>query len=105
MARYTIPRKFKGENRIFIIFTQKSFVYTIIGSALGFGILKLFMMFGHEFVGLIIGFLIALPFYLFGSHVNSKDIPYNGGEDADKVFIRRFRNKFTDMLYISNYDE
>ena len=49
MGTYNLPRNVKGEGRILFIFSSKSFLYTIIGGAVGllfylFFLLYIYMM-------------------------------------------------------------
>ncbi len=105
MFRFNIPRKFTGENRILVIFTRKSFVYTAVGTAIAIGIIKVLTAFNHPALGLIFGGLIIVPFYAFGSFKFSKDLRENAGEDLDTVVFRRLRKKFNKKIYVSNWEE
>lgn len=102
MGRYNIPKKFTEENRILIIFTKKSFVYTAIGSAIGIFFLSVFNKLGHPIIGLLSCFLMIVPFFLFGKYKYPNDSRYNGGEDLDRVVFRKLKKKFNKKIYVSD---
>ena len=56
MARYayTIPRNTKGEGRILLIFTKKSFIWTIVFTAIGLivGYFPIGYLMEHPFIGI-----------------------------------------------------
>lgn len=101
MARYSyvIPRDTKGEGRILMIFTKKSFLCTIIFAAASFVIVyPIFAILGLPLVGLI-GVLV---FGLIGFGIGALKMPNSqnfeilrktGGEDIDEILIRLYKFK------------
>ena len=75
MARYTytIPRNTKGEGRILMIFTKKSFLWTV----------------ACAFVGLIVGYLpLKVP-----NSSNFELFRKTGGENIDEIIMRAIKFK------------
>ena len=101
MARYSymIPRDTKGEGRILMIFTKKSFLWTIGGASLGLVTIYLICtILGAPLLGMI-GVLI---FGLIGFAIGSLKMPNSnnfeilrktGGEDIDEILIRLIKFK------------
>ena len=101
MARYSyvIPRDTKGEGRILMIFTKKSFLWTICAAAAGgLPIYIICTILGAPLIGLI-GVLI---FGLIGFGIGSFKMPNSnnfeilrktGGEDVDEILIRLLKFK------------
>ena len=92
MARYTytIPRNTKGEGRILMIFTKKSFLWTV---ACAFGVI-----FQHPFIGIA----ITLIFALIGFGIATLKVPNSsnfelfrktGGENIDEIIMRAIKFK------------
>lgn len=101
MSRYMIPKKFTGENRYFKIFTKKSMIYTGIGSSIGLFFFYIFLELEHPLIAILALFVWAMPFYIFGTQVYSKDNPYNGGEDMDVVWYRRLKKWRNKVIYVT----
>ena len=101
MARYSymIPRDTKGEGRILMIFTKKSFLWTI-GCAF-VGAITIYPIFAILNMSLI-GMKGILLFGLIGLGIGSLKMPNSnnfeilrktGGEDVDEILIRLFKFK------------
>ena len=113
MATHYIPRSFKGETRILIIFTTKSLIYTGIGALVGlifyfiFGVILGIKPLGiglMAFVALI-GYLIAtikVP-YIPGIRI-TKDM---AGDTVDELIRRyiKFSNNKRKYTYVSTKEE
>lgn len=101
MARYSymIPRDTKGEGRILMIFSKKSFLWTIACAGVGLvTIYPIFAIFGASLIGLI-GILI---FGLIGFCIGTLKMPNSqnfeifrktGGEDIDEILFRLYKFK------------
>lgn len=101
MARYsyTIPRDTKGEGRILMIFSKKSFMWTLIFAGAGLiTIYPICAIFGKSLIGMI-GVLL---FGLIGFGIGALKMPNSqnfeifrktGGEDIDEILIRLFKFK------------
>ena len=94
MARYTytIPRNTKGEGRILMIFTKKSFLWTVACAFVGLivGYLPIGVIFQHPFIGIA----ITLIFALIGFGIATLKVPNSsnfelfrktGGENIDEI--------------------
>lgn len=101
MARYSymIPRDTKGEGKILMIFSKKSFLWTI-GCAL-VGAVIIYPVFAILNMSLI-GMIGILLFGLIGFGIGSLKMPNSnnfeilrktGGEDVDEILIRLFKFK------------
>lgn len=101
MARYSymIPRNTKGEGKILMIFSKKSFLWTLACAGVGFiTIYPICAILGLTLVGYIgvavlglIGFMISsikMP-----SSQNFEIFRKTGGEDIDEIIIRLFKFK------------
>lgn len=101
MARYSyvIPRNTKGEGRILMIFTKKSFLWTIISASIGLvTIYPICAILGASLIGLV-GILI---FGLIGFAIGALKMPNSqnfeilrktGGEDIDEILLRLLKFK------------
>lgn len=101
MARYSymIPRDTKGEGRILMVFTKKSFLWTIACAAVGLvTIYPICAIFGASLIGLI-GILL---FGLIGFGIGALKMPNSnnfeilrktGGEDIDEILKRLLKFK------------
>lgn len=101
MARYSymIPRDTKGEGKILMIFSKKSFIWTIATAFVGLiTIYPICCLFKASFIGMIgillfgfIGFLISslkMP-----NSQNFEILRKTGGEDIDEILIRLLKFK------------
>ena len=102
MPRYTyaIPRETKGEGRILMIFSKKSFLWTIAFAGIGIflGYLPIGVILGHS----IIGIAITLIFGLIGFGIGTLKVPESrnfeffrktGGENIDEILFRIIKFK------------
>lgn len=101
MARYSymIPRDTKGEGRILMIFTRKSFIGTVIGAAIALiTIYPICAIFGATMIGII----SVLVFGLIGFIITAAKMPNSsnfeilrktGGEDIDEILLRYLKFK------------
>ena len=101
MARYSymIPRDTKGEGRILMIFSKKSFLWTI--ACAGVGLITIYPICAI-FNASIIGMIGILIFGLIGFIIGSAKMPNSqnfeifrktGGEDIDEILKRLFNFK------------
>ena len=103
MARYSymIPRETKGEGKILMIFSKKSFLWTLALAGIGFvTIYPIFAILGLTLVGYIGIALFGLIGFLIGtikmpSSQNFEIFRKTGGEDIDVVLMRlvKFKKK------------
>lgn len=101
MARYSymIPRNTKGEGKILMVFSKKSFIWTIACAMVGLiTIYPICMLFGKQLIGLIgvllfglIGFIIST--FKMPESQNFELLRKTGGEDIDEILIRLFKFK------------
>lgn len=101
MARYSymIPRNTKGEGRILMIFSRKSFIWTIASAAVGLvTIYPIFAILSLPLIGMI-GILV---FGLIGFIIGAAKMPNSqsfeilrktGGEDIDEIIMRLIKFK------------
>lgn len=93
MRTYNIPRNVKGENRILFIFSNKSFIYTVVSAGVGLIFYFILKMFNLNTVGIAIVVLFAL----IGFGVGTLKVPEiakfefskkTGGENIDDIIKR-----------------
>lgn len=101
MARYSymIPRDTKGEGKILMIFSKKSFIGTMIAGGVALiTIYPICLMFKLKIVGII----FVLIFGLIGFIITSMKMPNSsnfeilrktGGEDIDEILLRLIKFK------------
>ena len=101
MARYSyvIPRDTKGEGRILMIFTKKSFLGTVLGASIALiTIYPICAIFGAS----LIGWIGVLIFGLIGFIITALKMPNSsnfeilrktGGEDIDEILLRLIKFK------------
>ena len=91
MARYTytIPRNTKGEGRILMIFTKKSFLWTVACAFVGLivGYLPIGVIFQHPFIGIA----ITLIFALIGFGIATLKVP--NSSNFDEIIMRAIKFK------------
>ena len=101
MARYSymIPRDTKGEGKILMIFSRKSFIWTI--ACAGVGLITIYPI-CSIFGATLIGWAGILLFGLIGFAISSFKMPNSqnfeilrktGGEDIDEILIRLLKFK------------
>ena len=101
MARYSymIPRDTKGEGKILMIFSKKSFLWTIACAGVGLvTIYPILAILGLSLIGLIGVLLFALIGFIIGSAKmpNSQNFEIfrkTGGEDMDEIILRLLKFK------------
>lgn len=101
MARYSymIPRDTKGEGRILMIFTKKSFLWTL--AMAGIGLITIYPICAI-FKATLIGLVGVLIFGLIGFGIGALKMPNSqnfeilrktGGEDIDEILLRLYKFK------------
>ena len=101
MARYSymIPRNTKGEGRILMIFSRKSFLWTIACAAVGLvTIYPICAMFGATLIGWVGILVFGLIGYIIGglkmpNSQNFEILRKTGGEDIDEILLRLLKFK------------
>lgn len=108
---YYVPRSVKGESRLLVIFTVKSFIFTI-----AFGLIGGFMwylgssLFG---MGLVGGIIVTGIFGGLGYLIGAAKIPDSplmgpfqkaGGEYLSDIILRFITFKGRKKIYLYNYD-
>ena len=96
---YMIPRDTKGEGKILMIFSKKSFIWTI--ACAGVGLLTIYpicAILGLSLVGMIGVLLLGFIGFLIGSlkMPNSNNFQIfrkTGGEDIDEILFRLLKFK------------
>lgn len=101
MARYSymIPRDTKGEGKILMIFSKKSFIWTVICAAIGLvTIYPICAIFGASLIGMVgvlifglIGFVISS--FKMPNSQNFEILRKTGGEDIDEILLRLLKFK------------
>ena len=96
---YMIPRDTKGEGKILMIFSKKSFIGTIVAASTSLmTIYPICAIFGASLVGII----FVLLFGLIGFAITSLKMPNSsnfeilrktGGEDIDEILLRLLKFK------------
>ena len=106
---YFVPRSVKGESRLLVIFSIKSFIYTAIFGLIGGGIWYIGSFFG---MGLIAGLILTIIFGGLGYFIGSAKIPDSpimgsfqkaGGEYISDILLRFITFKNRKKLYLYNY--
>ena len=110
MGTYQIPRNYRGETRIFYIFTVKSLISTVIGIACGLIFLFIFSLIGLQMVGVIITALFALIGWAIGAikiptiagiQVTKKI----GGEPLSEIILRWIKFNKNKRMYVYTKEE
>ena len=107
MGTYYIPRNYKGETRLLVIFSIKSLITTVLGAILGLIFYLIFSMFALKTVGIIVLILFCLIGYGIGAFKipTIVGIPVTkkiGGEPISEIIIRYFKFKKNRKIYIYN---
>ena len=106
---YPVPRSVKGESRILVIFTLRSFVTTVAVGLIGAGIWYI----GDNFfgMGLFTGLIITAIFAAVGYVVGALKIPdipamgnlrKAGGENVSDILLRFVMFKKKKKIYMYN---
>ena len=109
---YQIPRNYKGESRILMIFSIKALIYTAIGAA--FGLIFYFIFKSIDLT--MVGIGIVAFFALIGFCIGTFKIPENnknkftsqtGGENIDTIILRwiKFRMKHNRIYVYKDKEE
>lgn len=101
MARYSymIPRDTKGEGRILMIFTKKSFLWTIICASIGLvTVYPICAILKASLIGLVFVLLFGLIGFVIGTFKmpnsqNFEILRKTGGEDIDEILLRLYKFK------------
>ena len=111
MGTYNVPRNTKGENRILFIFSNKSFLYTIIGIVVGLPLYFILRNF-NQIVAIIITLMPGLVGFVLGTIKvrplgNVKWTKDTEGENLDEVIRRaiEFRRKGKKLYFYNREDE
>jgi len=101
MARYSymIPRDTKGEGKILMIFSKKSFIWTVIFAGVGLiTIYPICYIIKARLIGMISVLLLGLIGFAIGTFKmpnsqNFEILRKTGGEDVDEILIRLLKYK------------
>ena len=74
---YSVPRNVKGETRLFIIFSIRSLIYTVLFAGVGFIFYLIFAMVGLAPIGVAFIIILAILGYCIASF-KIPDIPLAG---------------------------
>lgn len=106
---YSVPRSVKGETRVLIIFTIKSFISTVVLLIIGFLITNII---GNAIkINLLSQIMILGVFGLIGFGLGSLKIPDNAimgrlrtanGEEISTILFRAVLFRFKRKIYIYN---
>ncbi len=104
MGTYYIPRSYKGETRILVIFTIKSLITTAIGVGFGSIFYLILLLFKMKTAGLIVMAFFGLIGYLVGAVKipTIVGIPVTkkiGGEPLSEIILRYFKFKKNRKIY------
>ena len=104
MGTYYIPRNYKGETRLLIIFSIKSLITTALGALVGLVFYLIFSMLALKTVGIVILILFSLIGYGIGAFKipTIVGIPVTkkiGGEPISEIIIRYFKFKKNKKIY------
>lgn len=108
---YYVPRSVKGESRLLVIFTMKSFVFTAAFGLIGGGLWYLgSKVFG---MGMVLGIIITIIFGGIGYIIGAAKIPDSplmgpfqkaGGEYLSDIILRFITFRTRKKIYLYNYD-
>ena len=104
MGTYYIPRNYKGETRIFYIFTVKSLITTAIGALFGSIFFLIFKLFDMSTIGLIIMAFFALIGFAIGALKVPTIVAFPitkkiGGEPIGEIILRYIKFKKNKKIY------
>jgi len=108
---YFVPRSVKGESRILLIFSVKSFIVTLITGLIGAGIWYLLGKVGIN-LGFVPGLVLVGIFGAIGFCVATLKIPdapimgklrKAGGENIGDILFRLANFKTKKKIYLYNY--
>lgn len=110
MATHYIPKNFKNETRILIIFSTKSLITTAIGGGIGALLMSLFMALGMKALGIVLLILFALIGYGVGTFKIPKitGLPFTKnveGDSIDEILVRYVKFKSNKKVYSYTKEE
>lgn len=110
MGTYQIPRNYRGETRLLVIFTVKSLITTLAGAGIGAIFFFIFSIVGLKKVGLIILGIFALLGYVVGAFKipTIVGIPVTkkiGGESIYEIIVRYIRFNKNRKIYTNTKEE
>ena len=110
MGTYQIPRNYRGETRLLVIFTVKSLITTLAGAGLGAIFFFIFSIVGLKKVGLIILGIFALLGYIIGAFKipTIVGIPVTkkiGGESIYEIILRYIKFNKNRKIYTNTKEE
>ena len=111
MQVHEIPRNYKGEGRILLVFSIKALIYTAVGIGIGLIFYILFKTLKLTMVGIImtvvcgaIGFAIGT--FKVPENSNFEITKKTGGENIDDVILRWIRfKKNGNKVYVYQVEE
>lgn len=110
MGTYQIPRNYRGETRLLVIFTIKSLITTLVGAGVGAVFFLIFSIVGFKKVGLIILGIFALLGYIVGAFKipTIVGIPVTkkiGGESIYEIIMRYIKFSKNRKIYTNTKEE
>lgn len=110
MGTYQIPRNYKGETRILVIFTVKSLITTLAGAGIGFLFWAMFAIVGLKKVGTIILAVFAVIGYIVGAFkiptiVGLPVTKKIGGESIYEIVLRYIKFNKNRKIYTNTKEE
>lgn len=110
MGTHYIPKNFKSETRILIIFTTKSLITTAIGGGIGAILMSLFMALGMKVLGVILLIIFALIGFGVGTVKIPKitGLPFTKnveGDSIDEILMRYVKFKTNKKVYSYTKEE
>lgn len=110
MGTYQIPRNYRGETRLLVIFTVKSLITTLVGAGVGAIFFLIFTIIGLKNVGLIVLGIFALIGYIIGAFKipTIVGIPVTkkiGGESIYEIILRYIKFNKNRKIYTNTKEE
>lgn len=110
MGTYQIPRNYKGETRLLVIFTVKSLITTLLGAVVGGFFFLIFSIMGLKKIGLIILAFFALLGYAVGAFkiptiVGLPVTKKIGGESIYEIVLRYIKFSQNRKIYTNTKEE
>ena len=104
MGTYYIPRNYKGETRILVIFSVKSLITTVLGAIVGLLFYWLFSMLSFKKLAIILLVIWAVIGYCIGAFkiptiVGLPVTKKIGGESISEIIIRYFKFRRNRKMY------
>ena len=105
MGSYIVPRNVKGETRVLIFFTTKSFIFTLIGLGIGAFLYAILSAIGAWRVGIGVLIVVAAISFAVGAgkipDVKTFDFTKKtGGESVDDIILRYIKYLRNKKIYI-----